>query len=50
MIQIAPQFKFCTEFIIGISGNVSYFGSDNAILVVDNLSYVAREGEVQLSG
>lgn len=48
MIKMDVGYTYCTEVTMGVSEGGAFDGSGDAILVVDSLNYVAREGEVIL--
>ena len=48
MIRMDIGYTYCTDVTMGVSSGGLFDGSGDAILVVDSLNYVAREGEVIL--
>ena len=48
MIRMDIDYTYCTDVTMGVSLGGLFDGSGDAILVVDSLNYVAREGEVIL--
>ena len=48
MIRMDIDYTYCTDVTMGVSLGGLFEGTGDAILVVDSLNYVAREGEVIL--